>query len=310
LRTGRKISAGRVPKISMGRVASSAGRAFRISATGTPWSRRSLMVVWMGDTTSAGRSWVGGVSVGSVVEGSRSLLKSSIAVTAVGMRSGSSDRTGATSATRELKTWVGSAAASVRNELNTNASVGSAPRFVMRAGAAFVGWVAGSVGNAPLRTSLRKWMPPRASVKTSFGSSPKFDRSDGMRAAGSVISGRREVNAFVGTDARFKSLIRVGTVPKTSVKILFGSVPRPGNSDGILTAGSVNPGRREFNISVGSARPKSLIEVGTVSKTSVETTSRGGAPLSKSLTKWTPPRASVKTSFGSSDGIRAAGSVI
>ena len=55
LRTGLKISAGRVPKMSIGRVVSSAGRALRISATGTPWSRRSLIVVWMGTTTSTGR---------------------------------------------------------------------------------------------------------------------------------------------------------------------------------------------------------------------------------------------------------------
>lgn len=87
-----------------------------------------------------------GASVGSVVEGSRPLLRrSSTAVTADGMMSGISDRTGATLAASELRTCVGSAAASVR----------SAPRSVMRAGAAFVGWVAGSVRKAPLRTSLR-----------------------------------------------------------------------------------------------------------------------------------------------------------
>lgn len=142
-----------------------------------------------------------------MVEGSRPLLRrSSTAVTAVGMMSGISDRTGATLAASKLRTCFG-----------------SAPRFVMRAGTAFVGWVAGSVGKAPLRTS----------VKTSFGSTPKFGRPDGLRAAGLVISGRREINAFVGTDARFNSLIRVGTVPKTSVKTSFGSALRSGSSNGI-----------------------------------------------------------------------------
>ena len=152
----------------------------------------------------------------------------------------------------------------------------------MRAGAALVGGVTRSEGKAPLRTSLRELTPPRASVKMSFGCAFRFGSSDGMRAAGSVISGRREFSTSVGRAARFKSLMRVGTMPETSVKMSFGSAPKLGGSVGIEAAGSVNPGRRELNISVESARFKSLIKVGMVPRRPVET---GRPLLRRSLTK-------------------------